>query len=94
MVSTSSFFVSLSGRGRRRLTSRSSFCSIADGSRPDDDCVRDPVDEVLSILAASEDAALVRKYGLWVVKRDWERGLEVSRLLSSFRITSNRTSVC
>ncbi|KAL7416423.1 hypothetical protein BDY24DRAFT_233923 [Mrakia frigida] len=53
------------------------FTAIADGSRPDDDCVRDPVDEVLSILAASEDAALVRKYGLWVVKRDWERGLEL-----------------
>lgn len=51
---------------------------IADGTKPDDDCIRDPVDEVLSILAASEDVPLVRKYGLWVVKRDWERGLEVS----------------
>jgi hypothetical protein len=56
-------------------------CSVVEGTRHDDDCARDPMDEVLSILAGTEDVPLVRRYGLWVVRRDWERGLQVSLAL-------------
>ncbi|CED83238.1 Vacuolar assembly/sorting proteins VPS39/VAM6/VPS3 [Phaffia rhodozyma] len=53
------------------------FAALVEGTKVDEDCPRDPMNEILSLLAQSEDIPLVRKWGLWVVARDPERGLSL-----------------
>jgi hypothetical protein len=53
--------------------------SIVDGVTPDTRA-QSPVDEIASHLLKLKDPTLLRKYGLWLVKRDPEQGLRVSDL--------------
>jgi hypothetical protein len=46
---------------------------------PDPLC-SDPVEELASELESVKDAAVLRKYVLWLVARNPDRGLSVSRL--------------
>ncbi len=60
--------------------------SIADGITPDPRCARPQV-EVFEALQQSKDPPLIRKYGLWLVKRDMNAGLMVSPKMFQTAIT-------
>lgn len=51
--------------------------SIVDGTTPDPRA-QDPVAEVFSLLSKQKDPSILRKYGLWLVKRDRDMGLQVT----------------
>jgi len=50
-----------------------------EGTIKDDD-VLDPLERLVTLVVEKKDRALTQKWGLWLVRRDLERGLKVSFL--------------
>jgi len=55
---------------------------VADGEWMDDD-IPDPISNIVSLIADKRDRALTQQWGLWLTKRDPERGLKVLHSPSS-----------
>ena len=63
---------------------------LVEGTIKDDD-VLDPLERLVTLVVEKKDRALTQKWGLWLVRRDLERGLKVSFLSSHSYIASEIT---
>lgn len=43
-----------------------------------DEDVKDPVEDMLNLLSSSKNRILTQKWGLWLTRRDPERGIRVN----------------
>ena len=63
---------------------------LVEGTIKDDD-VLDPLERLVTLVVEKKDRALTQKWGLWLVRRDLERGLKVSFLSSHSNIAPEIT---
>ena len=56
-------------------------CRLVDGEWTDDD-IHDPLSNMITLLNEKRDRALTQKWGIWITKRDPERGLKVNPSLT------------
>ncbi|KAJ7109430.1 hypothetical protein C8R44DRAFT_802494 [Mycena epipterygia] len=52
------------------------WAKLVEGEWTDDD-IRDPIEDMLSLLTNSKNRALTQKWGLWLTRRDPERGIRL-----------------
>lgn len=52
------------------------LCRLADGEWSDDD-IKDPLSDMVMLLTEKRDRTLTQEWGIWLTKRDPERGLKV-----------------
>ncbi|KAJ6630857.1 hypothetical protein B0H10DRAFT_1983437 [Mycena sp. CBHHK59/15] len=50
------------------------WSKLAEGEWTDDD-IQDPIEDMISLLASLKNRALTQKWGLWLIRRDPERGI-------------------
>lgn len=52
------------------------FRRIVEGEWSEQD-IKDPIDDMITLLTEKKDRALTQKWGIWLTKQDPERGLKV-----------------
>ncbi|KAJ7774892.1 hypothetical protein B0H16DRAFT_1508739 [Mycena metata] len=52
------------------------WAKLVEGEWTDDD-IRDPIEEIMNLLNSSKNRALIQKWGLWLTRRDPERGIKL-----------------
>ncbi|KAJ7685236.1 hypothetical protein DFH06DRAFT_1357108, partial [Mycena polygramma] len=52
------------------------WAKLVDGEWSDDD-IQDPIDQMLNLLQNAKNRALIQKWGLWLTRRDPERGIRL-----------------
>ncbi|KAJ7172426.1 hypothetical protein C8R46DRAFT_1085911 [Mycena filopes] len=52
------------------------WAKLVEGEWTDDD-IRDPIEEILNLLNNSKNRALIQKWGLWLTRRDPDRGIKL-----------------
>ena len=62
-----------------RCQKLTTFPRLVDGEWSDDDIV-DPLSQIINFLSDKRDKALSQRWGLWLTKRDPDRGLKVPSL--------------
>jgi hypothetical protein len=63
------------------LISYHPYRRLVDGEWTDDD-IHDPISNMVTLLNEKRDRALTQKWGIWLTKRDPERGLKVNPSLT------------
>lgn len=51
---------------------------LVEGEWTDDD-IKDPIEEILNLLNNSKNRSLTQKWGLWLTRRDPERGIKAGQ---------------
>ncbi|KAJ7046834.1 hypothetical protein C8F04DRAFT_1061878 [Mycena alexandri] len=52
------------------------WAKLVEGEWTDDD-IRDPIEEIMNLLNSSKNRPLIQKWGLWLTRRDPERGIKL-----------------